>query len=166
MAGFAAILGGRLGKGRIIASGPHPECSERTQDIVRAFLRYLTGRPADPIYPTRRPNALNVAISVESPNPGFMTFGMDLAHDDRFDLRPSTPYEVDAGLLDHSDVLLMAGPVGAGDYVGRVYDFLKRGGRVIEMDPKGETRMVSPGIFRAKTFDDAKKRLLEFQRAK
>ena len=166
MAGFAAILGGRLGKGRIIASGPHPECSERTQDIVRAFLRYLTGRPADPIYPTRRPNALNVAISVESPNPGFMTFGMYLAHDDRFDLRPSTPYEVDAGLLDHSDVLLMAGPVGAGDYVGRVYDFLKRGGRVIEMDPKGETRMVSPGIFRAKTFDDAKKRLLEFQRAK
>ena len=43
MLGKAAFVGGRVGKGKVFISCPHPEKSEANFDIVRGGIRYLTG---------------------------------------------------------------------------------------------------------------------------
>ncbi len=159
MTGFACIVGGRVGKGRVIASGPHPECSEGTQDLVRGFLRYLTGVPAEPVYPNRARGAVNVAFDVEWATKEGMTFGIQLLHDPRFDLLPNTPYETGHGQLDHTDVLVMPGPV-MGGYMSLVHDFVAKGGRVIEYDPKDKGKVRGKGFFHAKTYDEVRALLL------
>lgn len=44
MDGRAAILAGRVGKGKVYLQSPHPEMREETFDLVRSALKYLTGR--------------------------------------------------------------------------------------------------------------------------
>ena len=160
MGGHAAVVGGRVGKGRVIASGPHPEGSEATQDIVRAFLRYLTGRSADPAYPNRVRGAVNVAFCVESATKSGMAFGMKLMHDPRFDVQPVTPYCVELGLLDHTDVLFFPWPV-TGGYMGLVHEFIAKGGKVVELDPNGKSRTKGERIFHVKSFDEAIEKMLK-----
>ena len=43
MLGKAAIVGGRVGKGRVYAQCPHPESHEHTSDMARDALAWLTG---------------------------------------------------------------------------------------------------------------------------
>ena len=159
MSGHAAIIGGTSGKGKLILSAPHPESSEGTQDIVRAILRYLTGRRAEPDYPERTKGAVSVGICVESSSKRSMTLGMELDRDPRFDLQPITWYEVGHGALEHTDVLLFPYPVTRG-YTAAVQAFLKRGGRVVEFDPeKKSTTKPQPGqdISFARTREEVEK---------
>ena len=154
MSGHAAVVGGRVGKGRVIASGPHPESSEATQNIVRAFLRYLTGRSADPAYPNRARGAVNVAFCVESVTKSGMEFGMKLMHDPRFDVLPVTSYRIELGQLDHTDVLFFPRPVTDG-HMGLVREFVAKGGKVVELDPAGEGCDKGERVFRVRSFDEA-----------
>ena len=163
MTGSGAIIGGTCGKGRLVASGPHPECSEDTQDIVRAILKYLTGRPAEPNYPNRKKGAICVAFGVSGATKEGMTFGMELMKDPRFDVLPNTGYETGHGALDHADVLFMPWPVEKG-YVSGVYDFLAKGGRVIEYDPQGKGKETHPNLIRVKTFDEARQAMLDLKK--
>ena len=163
MTDSGAIIGGTCGKGRLVASGPHPECSEDTQDIVRAILKYLTGRPAEPNYPNRKKGAICVAFGVSGATKEGMTFGMELMKDPRFDVLPNTGYETGHGALDHADVLFMPWPVEKG-YVSGVYDFLAKGGRVIEYDPQGKGKETHPNLIRVKTFDEARQAMLDLKK--
>lgn len=161
MAGHAAIVGGTFGKGRVVASATHPESSEATQDLVRAILRYLTDVPADPIYPNRKRGAVSVAFCVQ----GFaisvegMKFGMELVHDERFDVQPITPYEVGRGALEHTDVLFFARPVEDG-YMDLVHRFLDQGGRVVEFDPDGKGNVKREGVVHVRSWDEARAAML------
>ena len=47
MNGKAALIGGRVGKGKLFISCPHPEFEESTYDMVRSAMKYLTG-----VYPS------------------------------------------------------------------------------------------------------------------
>ena len=159
MSGCASIAGGRFGKGRLIASAIHPETSEATHDLVCGFLRYLTGREARPSYPTHEPGAVKVAFCMETATKEGMAFGMSLARDARFDVRPVTPYEVNQGLLDHTDVLFFPWPIQQG-YMGLVHRFVERGGRVVEFDPEGKGTVKGARIDHVRTFDEARRRML------
>ena len=50
MFGKAAFVGGRVGKGKVFVSCPHPEKSEANFDLVRSGLKYLTGVAPTPFY--------------------------------------------------------------------------------------------------------------------
>ena len=160
MTGHACIVGGRVGKGRVIASGPHPEASESTQDFVRGFLRFLTGVPAEPVYPNRKVGALNVAFDVEWATKEGMAFGMSLLRDPRFDVLPNTPYETGHGALDHADVLLMPGAI-TGGYMSLVHDFIAKGGIVVEYDPESKGKFTGKGFHHAKNYDEVLNILLK-----
>ncbi len=165
MAGNGAIVGGTCGKGRIVASGPHPECSEATQDIVCAILRYLTGRPAEPVYPNRVKGAVSVAFYVSGATKEGMSFGMELMKDPRFDVQPNTGYETGHGWLDHADVLFFPWPI-TGNYMKLVHEFLAKGGMCVEYDPEGKSKMQGANIVHVKTFDEAREVMLTGKKGK
>ena len=60
MAGKAAFLGGRVGKGKVFLSCPHPEKDEATFDLVRNGIKYLTGVAPSPVYLNRTRGAVAV----------------------------------------------------------------------------------------------------------
>ena len=60
MAGKAAFLGGRVGKGKVFLSCPHPEKEEATFDLVRNGFKYLTGVSPSPVYLDRTRGAVSV----------------------------------------------------------------------------------------------------------
>ncbi len=60
MAGKAAFLGGRVGKGKVFLSCPHPEMEEATFDLVRDGIKYLTGVAPSPVYRDRTHGSLVV----------------------------------------------------------------------------------------------------------
>ena len=159
MSGCASIVGGRFGKGRVLASAIHPECSEATRDLVCTFLKYLTRREAKPVYPVHEPGAVKVAFSVDTATKAGLAFGMSLVRDTRFDVRPTDSYEVNQGILDNTDVLFFAWPVKQG-YMGLVHDFIARGGMVVELDPEGKGKVRGERVFHAKTFDEARRIML------
>lgn len=160
MSGCASIAGGRFGRGRVIASAIHPECSEATRDLVCGFLRYLTGREARPAYPRHEPGAVKVAFCMETATKAGLAFGMSLMRDPRFDVRPITPYEVNQGLLDNTDVLFFPWPVPQG-YMSLVRRFVAQGGTVIELDPNGRGCVKGPRVHHVGTFDEARRLMLD-----
>jgi len=60
MAGKAAFIGGRVGKGKVFLSCPHPESKEDTFDIVRSGIKYLTDIAPSPVYLERTRGAVAV----------------------------------------------------------------------------------------------------------
>lgn len=159
MSGAAAIVGGRFGKGKVLTCAIHPECSESTRDLPKSFLKYLTGCPAEPVYPVHKPGALKVAYCMETATKDGFAFGMSMVKDPRFDVRPVTPYEVNQGLLDHIDVLFFPFPEPGG-YMRLVHDFIRQGGRVIELDPENKGSEKGPNVFHVKTLDEARRIML------
>ena len=159
MSGNVAIAGGRFGKGKVVACAIHPECSEATRDLPKRFLKYLTGCPAEPVYPVYQPGAVKVAYCMETATKDGFALGMAMVKDPRFDVRPVTPYEVNQGLLDHIDVLFFPFPEPGG-YMGLVHDFIRQGGCVIELDPNNKGHVKGPNVFHVKTLDEARRIML------
>ena len=60
MAGKGAFLGGRVGRGKVFISCPHPEKQEQTMDLVQSGMKYLTGVEPTPVYLERTRGALSV----------------------------------------------------------------------------------------------------------
>ncbi len=160
MAESVAVAGGRFGKGKVLCSAVHPECEEATRDIVKKYLKYLTGRPAEPVYTQHHNGALRVAFCMETATKAGMAFGMSLARDQRFDVRPVTPYEVNQGLLEHIDVLFFPWPEPRG-YMSLVHDFIRKGGKVVELDPDKKGVVYKPGVLHVKDFDEARRAILD-----
>ncbi|MBO7684006.1 MAG: hypothetical protein J6T51_04700 [Kiritimatiellae bacterium] len=60
MAGKAAFIGGRVGKGKVFVSCPHPEKEECNFDLVRSGIKYLTGVSPSPVYLDRTRGSVSV----------------------------------------------------------------------------------------------------------
>ena len=71
MAGQAAVIAGRCGKGRIFISAVHPESDPADHYIIRGAFRFLTGRDIAWTLPTRTRGQLAIGVD--------MAKGMDLA---------------------------------------------------------------------------------------
>ena len=137
MDGMVAIVGGTYGKGRVFAIACHPESYRATQFIVSGAFRYVSGREVT--FPTR-PRALR-ALSVGLFSPviqGTEVAQTIVALDNlpEVDLFPIAAPEINSGMLDHLDWLVLpdGGVKRYADMYKNKNDFidayLSRGGRM------------------------------------
>ena len=111
MAGRAAAIGGRLGKGRLVAMAPHPEYQPRSRFVVRAAMWYLTGKEiaAKPFTHSRG----NLAVgfwcgSFARRETGDLAVAlMGMPHVNLKDVSASAMYD---GVLDHLDIVVLPSP--------------------------------------------------------
>ena len=108
MKGMGAIVGGTYGKGRVFAIACHPESFPSTHFILKGAFRYVTGREIT--FPPR-PRAVR-ALSVGFFSPvirGKEVAETAVALDKQpgVDLFPIAGAEIDTGMLDHIDWLVL-----------------------------------------------------------
>ena len=126
MFGKGAFLGGRVGKGKVFISCPHPEKEERTFDIVRSAMKYLTG-----VEPTGAPSldrvrgAVSVRYRSSDKTSAQYLFGT-LSRDRRIDVWPGKEW----GDMAHVDVYVKTDAVKDAD-VAQLSAYMARGGRVV-----------------------------------
>ena len=125
MAGKAAFLGGRVGKGKVFVSCPHPEKEEPTFDLVMNGIKYLTGVAPTPVYLERARGAVVVRYCSSDKASAEFLFGT-LYRDGRFYVWSGKELED----LLHVDAVVITGKAGKSD-VGRLEKFMRRGGRVV-----------------------------------
>ena len=125
MAGKGAFIGGRVGKGKVFLSCPHPEMEESAYDLVRSAFKYLTGVYPAPAYLERTRGAISVKYrSTDKASAEFLFNTVN--KDSRFYVW-SGKYLED---LTHVDVVVMTGTVSDGD-LKTLRHFISRGGRVV-----------------------------------
>lgn len=139
MVGRAAIVGGRLGKGRVFAIACHPESFPFTRNIVRGAFRYVSGREVT--FPERKRKAGALSVGFYSP----AILGVEdartviaLDKEEPLDLFPVDADCVREGMLDHVDVLVLPDS-SSGYYTDKkfravlpfVRGFQSRGGRIV-----------------------------------
>ncbi len=128
MLGKAAFVGGRVGKGKVFISCPHPEKSEANYDIVRGGIRYLTGVAPGKVDTTRVRGSLSVLFrAVKEKSAAEFYFGT-LLRDRRFDVRFGS--SIDANDLPHLDAVVIPVPE-AGDDSPNLRQFAANGGRIV-----------------------------------
>ena len=128
MLGKAAFVGGRVGKGKVFISCPHPEKSEANFDIVRGGIRYLTGVAPSEVDTTRTRGSLSVLFrAVKEKSAAEFYFGT-LLRDRRFDVRFGS--SIDANDLPHLDAVVIPAPE-AGDDSPILRQFAANGGRIV-----------------------------------
>ena len=131
MCGKAAILGGRVGKGKLYAQCPHPEFHECIFDMVRDSFKWLAGARPTGTLPTRVRGAKSVFVKM-----GYMK-GMGeavrfalktLLHDRRFDCRFGS--YMDDNALPHADAVVMC-LFGKDSWTPALRTFAANGGKVV-----------------------------------
>ena len=156
MYGKAAFLGGRVGKGKIFISCPHPEKGECNFDIVRGIFEYLTGtRPTGPFL-DRVKGAPCVAVTdgedknIEAANFLYKKLMHDRRIDSMFLGKP------DPELLRHLDAVVTGG-WSKKNLTPDLANFLKRGGRIIAVE-KDKTQpgkvKIPAGVELVSSWDD------------
>ena len=125
MAGKAAIVGGRVGKGKVFLSCTHPEREEFNFDLVRGGFKYLTGVAPSPVYRDRMRGSVAVWYS-PSDKASVEFLAGTLNRDSRFYIWD------DKRLLDpsHVDAVVLTGKVGK-DKAKVVSRYVARGLRVV-----------------------------------
>lgn len=134
MFGSAAIIGGKFGKGRVFVTSGHPEYFNSTLYIVKAAIKYVTGR--DVTFPPRRRTPRAVAV-------GFLSKGISgvetaetalaIAKDNDLDLVLIDADGINQRRLDHIDVLVLTNDSAKGSkaIVKAVDEFAANGGKVV-----------------------------------
>ena len=127
MDGRWAFLGGRVGKGRVFISCPHPELTECTHDIVRSGIKYLTGVAPSPVYNDRTRGAVTVLYSTSKDDESLKFYYNDFLRDRRFYVRTG----FDANDYAHADAIVTAMSDASWLNAPSVRRFAKRGGRIV-----------------------------------
>ena len=111
MNGKASFLGGRVGKGRVFISAPHPEKQSRTFDMVCSGLEFLTGKAPHRVERHRVRGALRVGFDPGTNGEATKFFVKRLAHDSRFDTKIKAWMD-DPNLILHLDAVVLPKPTG------------------------------------------------------
>ena len=135
MYGKGAFVGGKVGKGKVFLSCPHPEKSEYNRDIVLNILKYLTGVKPTVVERERTRGAASVFFKTAKTAPAGTFFCDKLICDSRFDTRSNS--SLNRNLLPHVDAIIFAS-FDKEDLSGEVQRFIDRGGKVVLVadDPK------------------------------
>ncbi|MBO7683258.1 MAG: hypothetical protein J6T51_00855, partial [Kiritimatiellae bacterium] len=130
MYGKAAFVGGRVGKGKVFLTCPHPEKSEANMDIVRGAVRYLTGVSPTPVKRGRARGAVTVFFRSAKEKAAAEFYLGTLMRDRRLDVRAGSHLKVDD--LAHLDAVVIPSPGedDAGD-APFLRKFAERGGTVV-----------------------------------
>ncbi len=126
MLGKGAFLGGRVGKGKLFVSCPHPEKEECTFDIVRGGMKYLTG-----VEPSAAPSLDRVrgtvSVRYHASDKASVQYLLDTLIPDRhFDVWPGKEW----GDMAHVDAYVVTDEVKKSS-VAALEDYISRGGRVV-----------------------------------
>ena len=127
MRGKAAFVGGRVGKGRVFLSCPHPEMTEHTYDLVRSGIKYLTGVAPSPVNFDRMRGALSVIYRSVRSDASRALYYDRILRDRRFDVR--TDY--DENDYPHVDVIVLASVNKDDDNSPAFRQFIASGGQLI-----------------------------------
>ena len=125
MTGKAAFLGGRVGKGKVFLSCPHPEFEESDHDMVRAGIRYLAGIAPSPVYLNRTRGAMAVKFCSSDKASAEFLFGT-LERDSRFYVWSGKSLES----LSHVDAAVLTDQVSKAD-VNALAPYISRGLKVV-----------------------------------
>lgn len=163
MLGKGAILGGRVGKGKIFAQGPHPEMWARNHDLVRAGFKFLTGVAPSPVNRGRRrgTKAAIVKFSLDETSRDQMSFYLDkLLVDDRLDVILCR--QMNNNILPHAEVFAILQPSkeiwswdGKSESLKKgskvewsraVAEFVRGGGKVVLLADTDDERKAAAGL--------------------
>ena len=163
MFGKGAVLGGRVGKGRVFAQGPHPEMWVRNYDLVRAGFKFLTGVAPSPVNRGRRrgTKAAMVKFSLDETSRDQMSFYLDrLLVDDRLDVILCR--QMNNNALPHAEVFAILQPTneiwswdgkseslkkgGKIEWSRAVADFVRGGGKVVLLADTDDERKAAAGL--------------------
>ena len=135
----AAVIFGRLGKGKVIATGFHPEYWESTHPIVAGCFYAVTGIKPTFVFPRTNSRPIRVGFwSSGFPDAGRTEAMLALDRHPDVDVRIVTSHEFDTGELRHLDALVVADDAteSCKKYLGKKYNreqlikFMDRGGVV------------------------------------
>ena len=122
----AAFVGGRVGKGRVFLSCPHPEMTECNYDLVRSGIKYLTGVAPSPVNLDRVRGSLSVIYRSVKTDASRAFYYDKLLRDRRFDVRT----KFDENDYPHVDVIVLASVTKEDD--SPVFrQFIANGGQLI-----------------------------------
>ena len=150
----AAFVGGRVGKGRVFLSCPHPEMTENTHDLVRSGIKYLTGVAPSPVYFDRVRGALSVAYRSASTAEARAVFYDKILRDRRFDVR----IQFDENDYPYVDAIVLT-TVSKGDNSPAMRQFIANGGQLIVVAKTKEERAIAEKISGATILDSYDKML-------
>jgi len=125
MFGKAAFVGGRVGKGKVFVSCPHPEKSESNFDLVRNGLKFLAGVAPTPFYLGKTRGAPVVRYR-PSDKASIEYLFNTLNHDSRFYVLSDKSLDD----LPHFDSVVLTGKATDED-AKRLNRYIARGGRVV-----------------------------------
>ena len=132
MKDWSAIIGGRLGNGKIVSTAVHPEEDETQFYLVYAGLRYLHGEQPAPQPINRRRGALTVGYYMPfTVSAAMMSFVLDLRRDTRFDVRPQSGHMDIGGYGRHLDVYVFGNGFKEQRLLAEMEAFFRRGGHGI-----------------------------------
>lgn len=143
----AAFLGGRVGKGKVFLSCPHPEMEERALDIVRDAFKYLTGVYPTPVFLERTRGAISVRYRSTDKASAEFLFNT-LYKDSRFYVWPGKSLED----LSHVDVIVMTGVISDGD-AKTLKAYISRGGKVVAVADTDAKRKAAEKVQGVKVVD-------------
>ena len=138
--GEAAVISGTLGKGKVIATGFHPEYWEATYPIAAGCIYAVTGIKPTFEFPAKRPRPLRVGFwSSGTPDARRIRDMLEVDRDPELDMMLVASHEVDTGMLRHLDVLIIAHDcygtckkhLGRTFLRAQVQAFLDRGGKIV-----------------------------------
>ena len=150
MLGKAAFVGGRVGKGKVFVSCPHPEKNEGNFDIVCGGIRSLTGVAPSVVDTTRARGALSVFFRAEKEKPAAEFYFGTLLRDRRFDLRSGS--DIDANDLPHLDAVVISAP-DKDDDSPCLRQFAANGGRIVVVADTDAKRALAEKIAGATVVD-------------
>ena len=166
MYGKGAIVGGRVGKGKVYAQGPHPEMFDYSMDMVESGFKFLTGVAPKPMNTDRVRGAKSVLVTLtwDETAKGQMDFYINnLVADSRFDVRRCR--DVNNNALAHVETVVLLQPAKCNwtkpydcvhttlkpkDWTQRIKDFIASGGEVIILADTEEERKSASALKGAK----------------
>ncbi len=178
MYGKGAIAGGRVGKGKVYAQGPHPEMYDYSMDLVKSAFKYLTGVAPEPVNGDRVRGAKSVLVALtwDETAKDQMNFYLDsLLGEPALDVRRCR--DVNNNALAHVETVVLLQPAKCNwtkpydcvhtvlkstDWTQRIKDFIAAGGEVIILADTEEERKSAAALKGAKvvgSFDEVKKAL-------
>ena len=125
MAGKAAFLGGRAGKGKVFLSCLHPEREESNSDLARGGIAYLTGVAPSPVHFERTRGAVSVRYYASDKSSAEFLCNT-LSRDSRFCVWPGK----DVNDLPHVEAVVLTGKA-TGAEAKTLNRYIARGGRVV-----------------------------------
>ena len=160
MFGKAAIVGGRVGKGKLYAQCPHPENHERNFDMVRDSFRWLAGARPSGTLPARVRGAKSVLVKMgyrEGMNAATRFVLKTLLHDRRFDCRVVNT--MDNNELAHSDAVILC-LFDKNSWTPELKEFAANGGKVIFVTETEDKRKIAEQ-FEGATIVDSYNQVIE-----